>query len=217
MVVDNNKMDKLDKQIIVVPKDRLFGNEFFEGFKSHEEIDYEARILSNLKSMRRGDAEEDPSHKQPIGYGLIVNPKNKTVFAYQRSSKDEDYIEKKLQGKWSWGVGGHVEPLDGTENPIRKNILRELNEEVKINGNILGEPKVLGYIYHDHGVHQVHFGILYVLELEGDAIPKDPEIAQGKMVSLQELENICDSEDCDVEEWSRTALLPLRAYFNSVN
>ena len=120
-----------NQKIIVVERNLLFGDDYFEGFKPTEEVDYESRILQNYTVMRRGSTEEPEDHsegnaelnlgfKQPIGYTLIFNSELGKVFAYQRSSKDHEYDEKRLQGKWSWGFGGHIEPLDSSnENPIR--------------------------------------------------------------------------------------------------
>ncbi len=209
-------MSKHDKQILVVERDKLFSEGYFEGFKEHSERNYEAIILSNMKSMRRGDAEVDPTHKQPIGYTLIVNPKDKKVFAYQRSSKDEEYTEKRLQGKWSWGVGGHIDAFESNEsNPIKTSMKREIFEEIEIIGNVL-DTKVLGYI-NDEGddVGKVHFGILYLIEIDGDAKPKDSEMSQGKLMDISELEEICNSQDCEVEGWSKISLDPLKKYFNN--
>jgi len=203
-------MSKDEQRIIVVERDILFKDGFFEGFKPAREFDYESRILSNIKIMRRGDAEKDSTHKQPIGYMIIVNPETKQVFAYQRSTDDKRYTEKRLQGKWSWGIGGHIEPSDTKGNPIRESMIRELSEEVHLEGGAVGEPQVLGYIYHDFDVHQVHFGILYMIETNGDVHPKDPEMSQGKLMGLNELEEICSSPNCEVEEWSKTALVQLR-------
>jgi len=135
-------MSKDDAQIIVVERDTLFKDGDFQGFKNHSEIDYESVILSNIKSMRRGNAEIDPTHKQPIGYALIINPKTKKVFAYQRSSKDQHYSEKRLQGKWSWGVGGHIDYSDNHhENQLLGSMLRELEEEIEIKGKSTGYNK----------------------------------------------------------------------------
>ena len=151
-------MGKEDMKIIVVERDKLFGEDYFQGFKNHEEFDYEKIILDNLKIMRRGDAEVDSSHKQPIGYMLIVNPKSKKIFVYLRSGEGG---ENRLHGKWSLGVGGHIEPFDIKNkniNPIRKSQLRELKEEIEIIGNILG-IKVLGYVNDEEdSVGKVHFG-----------------------------------------------------------
>jgi len=210
-------MGKNDNQIIVVEKNILFNENYFNGFKNHKDLDYESVILSNLKNMRRGDAEEDPSHKQPIGYALIVNPKEKTAFAYQRSSKDHEYGEKRLQGKWSWGVGGHIDYSDNHhENPLLGSMLRELEEEIEIRGKVIGH-NILGYINDDSNkVGKVHFGILYLIEVDGNVNPKDSEMAHGKLMDINELEEICSSSDCEVETWSEIALNPLKEYFNSL-
>ncbi|MDP4012146.1 MAG: NUDIX domain-containing protein [Candidatus Nanoarchaeia archaeon] len=211
-------MDKMDKQIMVIERMLLFNNDEFQGFKSHHKVNYESRILSNLKYIRRGDAEEDPSHKQPIGYALVVNPSTKKVFAYQRASKDKHYTEKRLQGKWSWGVGGHIDLQDSSNgNPIKISLLRELKEELEMPSNI--NVKTLGYVNDDSDkVGEVHFGILYLIEVQTDDIkPKAKEMSQGKMISLSELEEICNNPECNVEGWSKIAIEPLKEYFNSKN
>lgn len=215
-------MGKSDKRIIVVHKNHLFGNgDFFEGFRPYDEVDYETRILQNMISMRRGstdepvdhpegNAEMNPTYKQPIGYGVIANPEKGIVFAYQRSRKDASYSEKRLQGKWSWGAGGHIESHDGVKNPIRTSLVRELGEEFDISGNVK-DPRVLGYIYHDFDVHQVHFGILYLIETDAtQVLPRDGEAMIVQPKTIQELEAMCNSPDCDVEEWSKTALQVLK-------
>lgn len=208
-------MGKEDSLIMVVKTSDLFGKDFFEGFKSHKETDYESRILRNYGFITRKFAEEDPNYKQPIRYCMIVNPDLKKVFSYQRSKKDESYAEKRLQGKWSWGVGGHIEKLDGkSKNPIQESMLREIDEEVEMNGSL--NPKILGYIYHDFGVNAVHFGILYLIETDSTIIkPKDPEIDNGELRAISDLELICNNPEREVEDWSKTSLQPLKSYLNS--
>lgn len=209
-------MSKENQKIIVVEKNILFDKNYFQGFREHHEINYELIILSNLKTMRRGYAEKDPTHKQPIAYVLIADSKTKSVFAYQRSKKDEEYNESRLQGKWSWGIGGHIDASDyKTKNPIRESMLRELSEEIEIIGK-RKEPIVLGYINDDsNSVGEVHFGILYVVEIDGEVNRKDSEIAQGKFKTINELEEICASQNFDVETWSQIALEPLKKYFEN--
>ena len=206
-------MSKQDQNIIVVERKILFNyeRENFQGFRDNKEFDYENIILQNLKIMRRGDAEKDVNHKQPIAYTSIVNPATRQIFAYQRAKQDKDYHEKRLLGKWSWGLGGHIEPFDNEKgNPIRESRLRELEEEVKILGEI-DKLEILGYINDDsNSVGQVHFGILYVVETRGNIIPKDSEIALGGFRRIGELNETC--KNYDVENWSRIALEPLKKY-----
>lgn len=174
-----------------------------------------SRIVDNFKYMRRGLAEEDPTHKQPVGYAMVVNPSLKQIFAYQRSAKDSNYTEKRLQGKWSWGVGGHIEKFDiENGNPLHASMLRELEEEVYIDGSV--NPRVIGYINDDsNAVGTVHFGVLYVVETDSKIVkPKDAEIDNGRLRTIDELEKICSSSDFAVEEWSRISLEPLKQYFS---
>lgn len=206
-------MDKSERLIMAVERGLLLGEDHFEGFRSEREVDYEVRILGNYKYMKRGPLEEDPSHKQPIAYALIVNPGLRRIFAYRRAEKDEHYGEKRLQGMWSWGVGGHIERRTegGDGNPIHSSLLRELGEEVSMNGQVT-RIKKLGYINNEQKhVERVHFGILYLIETDSTEIkPEAPEIAEGRLMELSELEEILASEDCKVEEWSKIALGPLR-------
>ena len=220
-------MGNPDQKIIVVERDILFSDgNYFNGFKPHSDFDYEKIILKNLKTMRRGSTEEpidhpsgnaelDTSNKQPIGYMLIVNPSSKEVYAFQRAKKDEHYSDKRLQGKWSWGVGGHIEPFDlnnGSKNPLTESRIRELEEEIEIEGDV--EKIVpLGYINDDKDqVGKFHFGILYLVEINGTAKPKDKEMEQGFMYSVEKLEELCTSKDVEVESWSRISLTPLKKY-----
>lgn len=211
-------MDKKDQMIMVVKKEILLGANYFQGFRLSNEFDYESIILNNFKYVRRGDAEEDPTHKQPIGYSLIINPSLKQVFAYQRSSKDAKYAEKRLQGKWSWGIGGHIEKVDmQVGNPIYESMKRELREEVKgLEKN--PEIEVLGYINDDKdAIGKVHFGILYVVKTNSTILkPLDPEVETGELKPINELEKICSSSKLTVEGWSKIALNPLKKYLNNL-
>lgn len=208
-------MDKKDQMIMVVKKEILLGANYFQGFKLSNEFDYESIILNNFEYVRRGDAEEDQTHKQPIGYSLIINPSLKQVFVYQRSSKHD---EKKLQGKCSWGIGGHIEKVDiQAENPISESMKRELSEEVKgLEKN--PEIEVLGYINDDKDtVGKVHFGILYVVKTNSTILkPLDPEGETGELKPINELEKICSSSKLIVEGWSKIALNPLKKYLDNL-
>lgn len=219
-------MGKSDQKIIVVPRAILFSNgTYFQGFRKHSVFDFEEVLLRNLQVMRRGSLDEELNHpegnaeknymfKQPIGYMIFINPFEKKVFAYKRAEKDQHYGEKRLQGNWSWGVGGHVEPLDFSEgkNPLVESRLREAIEEVEIVGNILGS-KTLGYINDDtNDVGKVHFGLLYLVEIDGRVQKKDDEMEIGEMYSIGELEELTKSEGVTVENWSKIAFEPLKEY-----
>ena len=213
--------NKDDQLIMVVRKEDLFGehNEnYFEGFCASGLKNFEEVILERYGFMTRKFAEQDTNYKQPIGYAMIVYPKLRKVFAYQRSKKDEQYTEKRLQGKWSWGIGGHIEMSDASDvNPIQDSVLREIGEEVKMDGSITSK-KILGYIYHDFGVNAVHLGLLYLIETNSKVIkPGDSESSEGYLATIKELEKICLNPEVNVEDWSKTALRPLKYYFETID
>jgi len=210
---ENSKPLTKDKEIMVVPKNVLFGDNYFSGFMERDAVNYEERILSNFLYMKRNDAENSPEYKQPVGYALIINPKTKKIFVYQRA-KDKNYNEKRLQGNWSWGLGGHIERVDDAKNPIHSSMLRELEEEVYIDGDI--NLKVLGYINDDsNSVGKVHFGVLYLIETNSDVTPKDAEIASGRFMDINELEKICSSNQA-VDGWSKISFGPLKEYLDNL-
>jgi len=216
-------MEKEEQMIMVVEKEILFTDNHFQGFQESGEEDFENVVLDNYKYMRRGDAEKDPTHKQPIAYSLIINPISKKVFAYRRARKDEKYSEQRLQGKWSWGVGGHIERIDiqKGENPIYESMKRELYEEIQ---GLEDNPiiRILGYVNDDAqydkdtkegkiSVGRVHFGILYLIETRsGTILPFDEESETGNLMNIGDLEKILKSPYCTVETWSRIAFNPLK-------
>ncbi len=208
-------MPSPETEIMVVKNNILFDSgERFQGL-SHNEINYENIILRNYEWMRCKLAEENFEYKQPISYISIINPKIKKVFLYQRSIDPKKYSEKRLQGKLSIGVGGHIEKKDFKTggNYIRESMLRELVEEVDGLEPCLSE-KVLGYINYDGDeVSKVHFGILYMLPTFSENIkPKDPEIKEGGLKSLEEVEDLFNSEKFIVEAWSKIALDKIKEF-----
>ena len=104
----------------------------------------------------------------------------------------------------------------GNGNPLHASMLRELEEEVHVDGSIT--PKVLGYINDDgDDVGKVHFGVLYVIETDSSSVkPNDAEIDGGEFRTIEELEKMNNSSDFEIEEWSRIALKPLKDYLQSL-
>ena len=203
-------MDAMKRKVMVVPREKLFPEGPFSGFVSAGGVDYGRRILSGYRYLERGRAEEDDRFKQPIGYALLYNPRHGSVFSYLRASGDREYPEKRLQGKWSWGLGGHIEEDDAAgEDPVRRSLLREIAEETGITK--MGRPEIMGYINDDSDpVGRVHFGVLCLVETPSEKIsPLSPELAGGRMLPVAELRRLCADPGITVEEWSRIALAAL--------
>lgn len=202
-----------DRKIMVIDRSTLFSDGYFQGYSPAEEIDYESIIQENYFYDLRDKVETMPQYKQPIAYAVIVHKPTLEIFTYQRASKDRHYKEKRLQGKWSWGIGGHIDKIDvEKEDPIRASLVRELSEEIHI--TTYDTPQILGYINDDlTEVGQVHFGLLYLIFTADRKIrPRDGEISWGGFMPISQLQEICENEEASVESWSEIALIPLREH-----
>ncbi|MDD5556112.1 MAG: phosphoesterase [bacterium] len=198
-------------EIMVVGRDALLGERPFQGFSPAADHDYEALVLSRHGYAPREAAETDPSRKQPIAYCVIVNPRASLVFAYLRATGEGEYDEARLRGKWSIGIGGHVDRADGDAlpDPVRASMRRELGEEIGWDGPF--EPRIIGYINDDADmVGKVHFGLLYRLDTDARELrPRTREIARAAMLHFDEWRAMLDSPGVAVEGWSRIATAAL--------
>jgi predicted NUDIX family phosphoesterase len=194
-------MKKEEELIMVIKKGKLFQKDYFEGFSLSNEVDFKSRILEGFEYLKRKDVENNEDYKQPISYVVLIN-ENKSVFVYQRAEKDKDYTEKRLQGKWSIGIGGHIDKEDEiAKDPIKSSVLREIEEEVTAE---IKDLKLFGYINDDsNSVGKVHFGLLYIAKVFGDVNPKDSEIRTSEMMEIEYLKNI------EMEVWSKVSLKAL--------
>jgi len=197
-------------EIMVVERDLLLGEKTFQGFLPADRFDYESIILKNYHYAPRRAAELDPGLKQPIAYCMIVNPSAGSIFAYRRACGENDYAEERLRGKWSIGIGGHIDRADlSAENPILASMIRELTEEIAWEGP--AEPRLLGYLNDELDmVGKVHFGLLYRLEASVGAItPRSREIAESRMVATSEWGKMMREPEQQIEGWTRIASGPL--------
>lgn len=199
------------EEILVVPKRALLHNAYFNGFCPLSDGNYQRRILDNMMYMQRDKAESNPAFKQPTSYVVLVNDAQE-IFAYQRSTK-ASYKEKRLQGKWSCGLGGHIERHDGRKDPLRDSALREVFEETR--RRVKKENlQTLGFINDDsNDVGKVHFGVVHVYDIGRAKLRLlKAEIPSGRFIRPSELERMCISPKHDVESWSRIIIKPLKAY-----
>lgn len=195
-----------ERRIMVVDRELLLGRSPFQGFLPAGRQDYETLILENFRYEPRAAVEEDPTLKQPIAYCMIVNPEKSLLFIYRRAESEGDYAEARLRGKWSIGIGGHIDPGDLDDpNPLHASMLREIDEEIELNR--FGEPRILGYINDDVDmVGKVHFGLLYIVETEAVFVaPRSVEVAEAKMITVGEWNEMLGNEGITIEGWSRIA------------
>jgi len=201
----------MGREILVVKRDILFREGDFQGFVGIDFRNFIEIILKNFIYKNRDDVEYNPEWQQPIPYVLIVNPKTKKLFTYKRAS-DKNYNDQRLRDKWSCGIGGHIDRED-VEDPIINAMMRELCEEVVM--GFYPEPKIVGYINDDSdSVGKVHFGIVAIVET-GDVVEKgDDEMAEGRFMSIQEIEKLLGNPENDIETWTRLSWSFVKNYLN---
>jgi len=194
-----------EQRIKVIRRIDLETTPLFEGFIAKNGFDYLTHFENAGFFMTRDKVEKDVDFIQPIPYVIFINQK-KQVFAYQRAKAGKDYGEKRLESKWSIGIGGHVEDSDvvkdhGFDSPIINALQREIREELP--GFNQFKLKQYGYLYSKaDDVSRVHFGFICLAFARTNFIPTNKEIVASGFMSFEELEKLPN-----LENWSK-ALLP---------
>jgi predicted NUDIX family phosphoesterase len=160
--------------------------------------------------IRRSLAEADPGFLQWIPYALLLRPDGRLA-AYPRRG-----TEARLHGRWSMGIGGHVNrqdtpPAGAVEQPseiwrttLRNGLLRELTEEFP--GAVGGSSAFLGLVYEGRTpVGRVHMGAVYLHRLEEPPGEPGAELAGLRWVTPGESADPSWRID-RLELWSSLAL-----------
>jgi len=184
------------ENILVVPREKLFESIFFEGFEREKITYYLERIGKYSIFMERFLVENDPNYKQIIPY-LIIKFKNK-YFMFQRFPIG---AEDRLFHKYSVGIGGHINEKDVKKNEdlINSGLEREFGEELIYNKKL--SYKIVGLINDDFDeVGKVHFGIVYLIEIETPEIRvREYSKMEGRLVDKEDLLKYKDK----MERWSQ--------------
>lgn len=157
-------------------------------------------ILSNYSFRSRATVEEDPSFKQIIPY-VIVRHSGRFLLL-ERTSKQS---EKRLHGKLSIGIGGHINDLETAgshQNILHAGLERELEEEI----HIIGRRKSLdlvGIISDDSTpVGQVHLGLIFILETDSPEFTvNEADLMTAEWADLNQLRE----RHGRMETWSQIA------------
>lgn len=203
------------REILGVKREVLFRDNYFEkGFVSLNDKDFLSLINNNFEYRERTDElEHNSEFKQIIPYVWIVNKEGK-VFAYRRDKRNsQEYKEKRLHGKWSCGLGGHIDKGDDEENIVFNAMLRELREEVVMQGTYF--PKIIGFFNDDtDSVGKVHFGVLAVVEASGEVKhAENDEVTEEKFVFPAELEMMMENEN--FESWTKVSWGLVKRYLEN--
>lgn len=212
---------KLDREVLV--HDARVLNNFRETKEMFEFISPKVanKLLKEIEERgffhSRYDCEDDEGVLQVIPYVLLFGKENdyKRIFTYVRATNIKDYGDKRLFGKYSIGLGGHIQRADGP-NYIEKCLEREvMGEEVNIKGEYT-KPKLVGTIMAYHTpVDKVHFGLIYTSHVKGKIIANESSITSFGMKTFETLKDKVSFEEfnSDIERkafetWSKI-LIPL--------
>jgi len=150
-------------------------------------------ILKNLEIIPRSQVEKDFRFKQLVVYIIIKH--SDTYLTYKRT----ETREKMLKGKYSIGIGGHVNDTDvnGIDkiqpSLIKKKLIRavwrEINEEIEIKSKVISDPKLKCFINDDSDeVGKLHFGSVWLLKISEPKVSPKKGVGKIKFASLSELE-----------------------------
>lgn len=186
--------------VFVVKRDALFRGRYPHGLEVLDELavaEFVARILEDGFFVERRHAEGDPTMKQVIPYCVVVS--RGRVLRTRRLARGG---EARLHGKRSIGIGGHLNPCDGTAGDVlTSGLRREIEEELVIDGPWTARP--VGVLNDDSTeVGAVHVGLVHLVETDADVRIRETDVLEGELVDLGELAESCRRERGAYETWS---------------
>jgi predicted NUDIX family phosphoesterase len=160
-------------------------------------LDY---ILANHSFRSRAIVEEDNTFKQIIPYVVVRH--GESYLLMRRTNRQ---TESRLHGKYSVGIGGHINDLEtfsGERNVIHAGLERELEEEIHLHGK-RQSLNLVGIISDDSTpVGQVHLGLVFMLEIESaDFTVNEPDLMTAEWAGMDLLRESFPR----METWSQIA------------
>lgn len=153
---------------------------------------------SDIEWIERTEAETNFNYKQLIPYILLKRADGKYA-CYQRHGN-----EKRLHGKYSAGIGGHIDEPDNQSDVIKTievGMYRELSEELSNFKKDKVRLKFLGLINEiESEVGLVHLGIVYIAECSEGYIPE----AASELKNM-EWKSVDEIAEVEKELWTELA------------
>jgi predicted NUDIX family phosphoesterase len=177
----------------------------FHAFASREEGEAEIARLEGAAQVRpRRALEMDPAWKQPIPYAIAIfrDARNRAHLFWM--DRLEGTSDRRLHGRASFGVGGHI---GADDSGIEAALIREWNEEVATPALPRFTP--LGLLNDDgDDVGRVHLGVVYLALLASPDIQvREREKLAGALVPLEEAVARAD----ELEGWSAALISHIEA------
>lgn len=156
----------------------------------------------------RSEAEKRPMYKQIIPYVILRSGDN--YLCYCRTGS-----EQRLEGGYSIGLGGHINPVDAEKIDYKNEMLwnnmrRELDEELDLQKltvpEITGKLNFHGVLYdNSNEVGRVHLGVVYLADVPVEYTSRIKIKSEGKELTWKnetELRSLGDK----LENWSKIVL-----------
>jgi predicted NUDIX family phosphoesterase len=182
-----------DELVLVVPRAALVPGDGWLGVRRGDLARELAVVAREGRFMRRGDAEEDASHKQVIPYLVLRDGDRWFLMRRTRAGGDA-----RLHDLWSIGVGGHLNPGDGD---VGGGLAREWAEEIE--ADFAPDYRPVGLLNDDTTpVGAVHVGFVYLADAAGRPVAiRETDKLAGAFATTEEVEAVREQ----LETWSRLA------------
>ena len=182
-----------DERVFVVPRDAVIDAAGWYGLRTDALDGFVAALERDGRYEPRAQMERDPAFKQVIPY--LVLRDGERYFLMQRTTAGGD---ARLHGRYSIGVGGHLNPGDGG---LLGGLRREWDEELV--ADFVPEFRLVALLNDDTTeVGAVHLGAVYVADAAGRPVEiRETDKLSGSFVDARAVEEVVDR----LETWSRLA------------
>ena len=179
-----------DERVFVVPRVAVLDEAGWYGLRTDDLDPFVAALERDGRYERRAEMERDPSFKQVIPY--LVLRDGERFFLMQRTAAGGD---PRLHGRYSIGVGGHLNPGDGG---VLGGLRREWAEELV--ADFVPDFRLVGLLNDDTTeVGAVHLGAVYVGDAAGRSVAiRETDKLSGSFVSAGDVAAVADR----LETWS---------------
>jgi predicted NUDIX family phosphoesterase len=179
------------EQVYVVPRVAVIDGAGWYGIRTDALAAFVAALERDGRYEPRALMEVDPAFKQVIPY--LVLRDGERYFLMQRTAAGGD---ARLHGRFSIGVGGHINPGDGG---LLGGLRREWDEELI--ADFVPEFQLVALLNDDTTeVGAVHLGAVYVADAAGRAVAvRETDKLTGAFVDPAGVEAVLDR----METWSR--------------